>query len=202
MFCTNCGNQMADGTRFCPQCGTQTGAAAAAAPAAPAVYRLYMDAKGLTMLNYKFEVRDAAGNLRYRAATVTESMFTYNARIYYPNDAEALAIHQQKKMTMMAMNFDLVAPNGGLVTQAMQNVKLTKYSYTLPQLGITVDGDFLSLNFVFYRNGQPIGAVRKKVMAWGDSYEVEYTDASLEKVFLGMVMVVQLVIAANRNRRR
>ena len=201
MFCTNCGNQMPDGTRFCPQCGTQTGAAPAA-PAAPAVHRLYMDAKGLTLMNYKFEIRDQAGNLRYKAATVTESMITYNARVYYPNDAEALAIHQQKKLTMMAINFDIVTPNGVLVTQVMQNVKMTSYSYHLPQLGITVDGDFLALNFVFYRNGQPIGAVRKKFMSWGDCYEVEYTDASLEQVFLAMVMVVQMVIAYHRNHRR
>ena len=201
MFCTKCGNQIPDGSRFCPQCGNQTGAAPAPA-AAPAVHRLYMDAKGLTLMNYKFEIRDQAGNLRYKAATVTESMFTYNARVYYPNDAEALAIHQQKKLTMMAINFDIVAPNGALVTQVMQNVKMTSYSYTLPQLGITVDGDFLALNFVFYRNGQPIGAVRKKIMAWGDCYEVEYTDASLEQVFLAMVMVVQMVIAYHRNQRR
>lgn len=201
MFCTQCGNQLPDGSRFCTQCGAKLGEAPAA-PAAPAVQRLYMDAKGLTLMNYKFEIRDGAGNLRYKAATVTESMLTYNARVYYPNDAEALAIHQQKKLTMMAMNFDIVAPNGGLITQAMQEVKMTSYTYNLPQLGIRVEGDFLSLNFVFYRNGQPIGAVRKKLMAWGDCYEVEYVDASLEQVFLAMVMVVQMVIASQRHRRR
>lgn len=207
MFCAKCGNQIPDGARFCPRCGFQIGAvpAAPATPAAPAesaVKRLYMDAKGLSLVNYKFEIRDQAGNLRYKAATVTEGMFTYNARVYYPNDAEVLAIHQQTKMTMMAINFDIVAPNGALVTQVMQNVKMTSYSYTLPQLGITVDGDFLAMNFLFYRNGQPIGAVRKKIMAWGDCYEVEYVDPSLEQVFLAMVMVVQMVIAYHRNHRR
>ena len=29
MFCRNCGNQLADGTQFCPYCGTEVGAASA-----------------------------------------------------------------------------------------------------------------------------------------------------------------------------
>lgn len=194
MFCTKCGNQVPDGSRFCTKCGNQL--------AAPGLVRLYMDAKGLTMMNYKFEIKDHLGNLRYRAATVTESMVRYNARLYYPNDTEAMAIHQQKKMTMVAMNFDIVTPDGALVTQAMQEVKMTSFSYHLPQLGIRMDGDFFALNFAFYRNNQPIGKVTKKLMAWGDCYELEFNDPSLEQVLLSAVMVVQMVIAANRNRRR
>lgn len=34
MHCTNCGADVADGAKFCPGCGTPTGAAAAAGPAA------------------------------------------------------------------------------------------------------------------------------------------------------------------------
>lgn len=199
MFCTKCGNQLPDDARFCTKCGNQLSAAPATAPG---LVRLYMDAKGLTLMNYKFEIRDHLGNLRYRAATVTESMVRYNARLYYPDDSEAMAIHQQKKMTMVAMNFDIVAPNGALVTQAMQEVKMTSFTYYLPQLGIQMDGDFFALNFNFYRNGQPIGRVTKKLMSWGDCYELEFNDPSLEQVLLSAVMVVQMVIAASRNRRR
>ena len=201
MFCTKCGNQLADDARFCTKCGNQVGAAPAAA-AAPGLVRLYMDAKGLTLMNYKFEIRDHLGYLRYRAATVTESMVRYNARLYYPNDTEAMAIHQQKKMTMVAMNFDIVTPNGALVTEAIQEVKMTSFTYHLPQLGIRLDGDFFALNFMFYRNGQAIGRLSKKLMAWGDCYELEFNDPSLEQVLLSSIMVIQMVIAAHRHRRR
>ncbi len=194
MFCTKCGNQLDDGARFCTRCGAPLGA--------PTVRRLYMDAKGLTLFNYKFEIRDEVGNLRYLAATVTESMFTYNARIYNLDGSEAMAIHQQKKMTMAAMNFDIVDPRGMLVTEAMQKMHFTNYNYELPRLGISVRGNFLALNFAFYRGEQSIGKVSKKMMAWGDCYEVEFVDPALEMVFLSMVMVIQLVIAASRNRRR
>ena len=205
MFCIKCGSQIVDGARFCTACGAPLQGAAQPAPAAPQAAQypqyLYMDARGLTLMNYKFDIRDAAGNLRYRAATVTESMFTYNARIYYLNDAEALVIRQQKKMTMAAMNFDILTPNGQLITEVMQKVHFTKSEFQLPRLGLVVTGDFLSVNFTFNRGNQVVAAVRKKVLAWGDCYELEIYDSSLEQVLLAAVMVIQMAIAASRRRR-
>ncbi len=201
MFCSKCGNQLSDGARFCGKCGTPVAAPTVAPSAvAPAVQRLYMDAKGLTVFNYKFEIRDENGNLRYRAATVSEGMVTWNARIYNLDDSEAMAIHQQKKLTMAAMNFDIVEPNGALATQAIQKVKFTRFTYELPELGITVDGDFFALRFEFFRNGQLIGKINKKLMSWGDSYELEFTDPALDRVLLSVIMVVQMAIIARRRR--
>lgn len=213
MFCYKCGKSVPDGAKFCGFCGAPQKKAASAEPkivptappqpqAVPTPRYLYMDAKGLTLMNYKFDVRDAAGNLRYRAATVTEGMFTSNARIYYPNDAEALIIRQQKKMTLAAMNFDIFAPDGTLITEVMQKVHFATSEFQLPRLGLVVTGDFLSIKFQFMREKQPVASVRKKVLAWGDCYEVEYYDSNLEQILLAAIMVIQMVIAAARRRRR
>ena len=126
MFCYQCGKPIDDDAVFCPLCSArqtpvQQPSHIVPQPPQPApvwtppvAYYLYMDAKGLTLFNYKFDIRDSAGNLFYRAATVTEGVFTHHARVYYPNDAEAMAVHQQKKVTLAALNFDIVAPNGAL----------------------------------------------------------------------------------------
>lgn len=206
MFCTNCGKPIADGSRFCTMCGAPQSVAVQSAPpqpsAAPQTCCLYMDAKGLTLLNYKFDIRDAAGNLRYRAATVTESMFTYNARVYHADDSEAMIIRQQKKMTMAAMNFDIFNPDGTLVTEVKQKIHFTTSEFQLTQLGLTVTGDFFGVNFTFKQGDQTVATVRKKVLSWGDCYELAYQDPSLEKVLLATIMVIQMVIAASRRRRR
>ena len=206
MFCSHCGKPIEDDSRFCCFCGASQDAPAQSAPAqpqsAPVPYRLYMDAKGLTLFNYKFDIKDAAGNLRYRAATVTEGMFTYNARVYYPNDAEAMIIHQQKQLTLAAMNFNIFAPNGALVTEVLQKIHFATSEFQLPQLGLVVTGDFFSLNFSFMRGNQVVAAVRKKVLTWGDCYELEYYDPNLEQVLLAVIMVIQIFIAASRQRRR
>lgn len=207
MFCNKCGKELNNDARFCCFCGAPQGIQSVPQQpqppqCAPGPCYLYMDAKGLTLLNYKFDIKDAAGNLRYRAATVTEGMFTYNARVYYPNDAEAMIIHQQKKLTMAAMNFDIFAPNGALVTEVLQKIHFATSEFRLPQLDLVVKGDFLSLNFSFLRGNQVVAAVRKKFLAWGDSYELEYYDPNLEQVLLATIMVIQMVIAASHNRRR
>ena len=227
MFCYNCGKKIEDGVSFCAMCGAPQRANSQKQPVQnvaiqnmPAqnasvqnipsvqhqqtdgVKRLYMDAKGLTLLNYKFDIRDEMGNLCYRAATVTESMLTYNARVYYPNDAEAMIIRQQKKMTMAAMNFDIFAPDGNLITEVLQKIHFTTSEFQLPQQGIVVTGDFLSINFSFMRGNQKVATVSKKILSWGDCYEIEFYDSSLDKLLLATIMVIQMVIAASRKRRR
>ncbi len=211
MFCSNCGNQIADNARFCGVCGapatsaqpdTQVQQSAPVQQAAPQLRRLYLNTNGLSVLNYKFEIRDEAGALRYTAATVTESMFTYTARLYYPDQSEALTVRQQKKMTFSAMNFDVVAPNGALITPVMQKNKLSKYVYELSNVGIIADGDFFSHNFSFYHGNQLIARVSQKWMSWGDCYELEFADPSLEQLLLGSVLVFELVLIAQRAHRR
>ena len=200
------GNSIKSDARFCSKCGAPQSAPTSNAPSqpqpTPSTMKLYMDAKGLTLLNYKFDIRDADGNIRYRAATVTESMITHNARIYHPDDSEAMIIHQQKKMTMVAMNFDILSADGKLVSEVIQKVHFTSSEFQLPQLGLVATGDFLSLNFTFKRGNQVIASVKKKLLAWGDCYELEFCDPNLEQALLAAIMVIQIVIAASIRRRR
>lgn len=164
--------------------------------------KLYFDAKGLSLFNYKFEIRDEAGNLCYKAATVTESMIRYNAKLYDAYDNEIIKVSQQSKMTLASMNFDLLNSAGQVVCEAIQKVKFVTFTYDLKPLDINIAGNFVKMTFDFTRNGHPVAHVRKKIMAWGDCYELEIFDPSLEVIFLASVLMIQLVIAAQRNRRR
>ena len=162
--------------------------------------KLYFDAKGLSLLNYKFEIRDEAGNLCYKAATVTESLTRHNAKLFDAYDNEIIKVSQQKKLTLSAMNFDLLNSAGQVVCEAIQKVKFVTFTYDLKPLDINIAGNFIKMTFDFTRNGQPIAHVRKKFMSWGDCYEVEIEDTSLEVIFLASVLMIQLVIAAQRRR--
>ncbi len=164
--------------------------------------RLYFDAKGLTMFNYQFEIKDEQGVVRYRAATISESMIRYNAMLYDAYGNDLIKVSQQKKMTVAAMNFDFLTPDGRVITDAMQQVKMFNYEYVLGAFGINISGNFLKMSFEFTRNGVPVAKVNKKMVAWGDSYELEFADPNLEQILLASVLMIQLVCAANRNRRR
>lgn len=201
MFCGNCGKPLADDAHFCGNCGAPV-AAPDPVPAPPPcpLIRLYFSTSGISMFNYKFSIKDAYGNDRYLASTVTQG-FGYAAKLYAPNQAEIFTVQQQKKMTMAAMNFDMVA-SGQLLTEIRQIVHMTKYSFELPQLGITIDGDFIGHRYHFSRGGQPVATLSRKIMAWGDSYELEFADGNLEHYLLAATLAVELVTIHNRQRRR
>ena len=78
---------------------------------------------------------------------------------------------------------------------------LGKRRNELKQLGISLSGNFLKLEFDFVKNGAPIAKVRKKFLSWGDSYELEFSDPSLELVLLACIMMIQIVCAIQRRRR-
>ena len=65
---------------------------------------MYMDAKGLTLLNYKFDIKSEDGSLRYRAATVTESLVSYNARVYNPDDTEDMPMNSVVRATIASVS--------------------------------------------------------------------------------------------------
>lgn len=212
MFCTNCGNQVADNARFCSACGKPLGAPQASAPvqsapaqpvpqAQSAVRRLYFSPNGVSFVNYKFIIKDAAGNDCYTAATETVSMTRYAAKLRDMGGREICMVEQQKKMTMMAMNFDMKV-GGQLVTEILQIVHMTKYAFELPQLGISVDGDFIGHTYRFLRSGQLIGEVKRSMMSWGDAYEISFADPNLEHPLLAAVLAIEMVTINSRNRRR
>ena len=167
-----------------------------------ATKKMYFDAKGLSLFNYKFEIRDENGTVCYKAETVTESMIRYNAKLYNAYDQELVKVSQQKKMTLATMNFDLINSRGELLTEAIQKMSMINYTYNLTGYGLVMSGNFLKMSFDFTRNGQPVAHVRKKMQPWGDSYEVEMFEPELEPIFLAGVLMIQLVLAASRNRQR
>lgn len=204
MFCGKCGKQIPEGAAFCGGCGARVAPAAQPAPAAPVMpqgIKLYLGTSGLTMINYKFEIKDEHGNVRYKAATVTESMVRQKAKVYYPNDVEIFEVFQQSKMTLTALNYDMIM-NGQVITEILQKNKFSKYVYELPQFGISADGDFFSWNFEFTQRGRPVAKVSRKVMSWGDSYELDIYDRNLEMIILAAVIAVELVTIRQRSRRR
>lgn len=162
--------------------------------------KLYIDANGMTMLAYRFNITDQFGNLCFSAETIN-SMYSYKMRLIDSIGNEVLRVEQQKKLSMMAINFNIIA-NNQFISQILQKIKKGKYSYICPELGLVADGDFLSLNFRVYKNNQEIAVVNKKLMGWGDSYELTVNDQNNVTSVLAIVLATQLVTIYRRRRRR
>jgi len=174
-----------------------------AAPAAgeqPTIVRSFAT-HGLTAFNYKFSVKNELGQDLYQAATVTESMTRYTAKLYTLQGHEIFTVKQQSKLTFAAMNFDMLI-NGRVFTPINQIVHMTSYEFEMPNIGISITGDFLAHNYRFTYNGALVGRLTRKMLAWGDSYVLEFINPQLERPLLAAIMAIELVTIASRNKRR
>ena len=212
-FCGNCGTQLSAGSRFCTHCGAPVSAEQPASPqtnnvvssayaaarpvSQPVVF--YMDPKGITVVNYRFTIRDAAGRECLYAETQPTAI-TYKMHITDLYGNELLVVQQSKKLTMASVNFEMWK-NGQLLTNVIQRVKLTTYNYDLPELGMRADGKILMFNFTMSAGDRQVAQISKKVLAWGDSYEILINDPRDTEAVLGFVTCIQMLTIRNRHKR-
>ncbi|MHC5269398.1 LURP-one-related/scramblase family protein [Enterococcus sp. LJL98] len=68
-----------------------------------------------------------------------------------------------------------------------------KAKYQISAEDITVEGDWWDMDFSIQRRGQTIARIQKKWFTWGDTYEVEVRDESLEEVIVSLVIAIDCV---------
>lgn len=226
MFCTKCGNILNDNDRFCGRCGTPVAQAptppAQAAPAQKAAAQIpptqapsaqkalnsgmprpiirRFKAEGVMVVNYNMPFRDENDNLIYQAKTVTESMFQWTFRAWYPDRRVAFTV-KTKTHNMMTMFFELTDAGGRLITTIDQKISGNlAYMYLMPEVGLQAQGDFVNFNFGVFRNEQLVAEVKRDLTLVKDSYQAVIYDPSVEVPVLGLMMAIQLATAVSRHR--
>lgn len=163
--------------------------------------KLYMVPDGVTLVNYRFNVKNEQGEDLYTIASVSENLVRYKWRMWDMDQKEILVLDQQKALTFSAINFDVFV-DGKKTMEVLQKNKFTKYVYTIPQADLTADGDFISHNFKITKNKTEVAHILRKLLSWGDSYEVEISDPELMPAVMAMVIAVECSEINSRRRRR
>lgn len=55
---------------------------------------------------------------------------------------------------------------------------------------LRLEGDFFDYNFTVYQGSRRVGHIRKAWFSWGDSYELNIYEESLEELFIAIVIAV------------
>ncbi|OBA33263.1 LURP-one-related/scramblase family protein [Gordonia sp. 852002-51296_SCH5728562-b] len=69
-----------------------------------------------------------------------------------------------------------------------------KPKYFIEGAALDVSGDWWDMTFDVSRNGERVASIRRKLLSWGDTYEVDIFDDALE------AMIISLVVAIDRVR--
>lgn len=68
-----------------------------------------------------------------------------------------------------------------------------KAKYKILAKDITVDGNWWDMDFDIFQRGKPIARISKKWFTWGDTYEVNILDESLEELIISLVIAIDCV---------
>lgn len=58
---------------------------------------------------------------------------------------------------------------------------------------LTLEGDFLSLNFSVFSEGKKVGSIYRKWLSWGDSFTIDVIDPSFEEELLALMIMVDFI---------
>lgn len=143
----------------------------------------------------KFTVKDAAGVDRY---FVEGELFSFGKRLHVYNTCnQEVACIQQQLMTWTPRYSVYIGSRE--VAQVVKEFSFFRPRYRIEGLGWTVDGALWAHEYEICQAGRSIATISKEWMTWGDSYELNITDAANEIVALATVLAIDAVIDSQNN---
>ena len=152
--------------------------------------QLYMKQKVFSLKD-KFTIQNSLGEDKY---FVEGKVISFGKKLHIKDTTgNELAFVKQKVLTIMpkfAVEID------GQQVAVIKKKFSFKPKYAIDGLGWEVQGDFFSHDYVIVENGNPIVAIHKKLMSWGDAYELDITDESKEVLAVAVVLAIDAVMDA------
>lgn len=82
----------------------------------------------------------------------------------------------------------------GLVATIRKQFSFFTPKYSVDGAALSVSGDWWDMNFSVFRANHEVARIHRKLLSWGDTYEVDIADDALE------AMIVSFVVAIDRVR--
>lgn len=141
-----------------------------------------------------YDVYDEEQNSKY---FVKGKVFSMNRQIYVydTKTKEELGSIQQKMFTMMPQ-FEVCKDNRVYGT-IKKKVSMFHPKYELDYNGWYVEGDTFGWNYEVYKEDMLIFRITKKLLEWGDTYELDIQNE--EDEFFALLLVIAIDAANARN---
>ena len=154
--------------------------------------RLYFKQKVLS-LSERFTVVDEAEDPRY----VVQGSFMQIPKTFRIADADGREIAQITKKPLSWLPVFTVQVGGDVVATIRQQFSVFKPRYTVDGPGLSVRGDVWQMRFSVVRQDAEIARIAHRPLSWGDAYEVDVVDESLEQLVVALVIAIDRVRASH-----
>ena len=141
----------------------------------------------------KFTVKDELGNDKY---IVEGEVFTWGEKLHvYDTAGNEVAFIKQEVLSFLPRYY--VFCGGEQVAEIKKEFSFFLPRYSVEGLGWEIEGRFMVHEYEITQNGRSIVSISKEWMTWGDSYELDITNAADEIVALAVVLTIDCVTESN-----
>jgi len=125
--------------------------------------------------------------------------FSFGHKLHvYDESGNEVAFIQQKVMSFLPKFFIYI--NGQEVTQIVKEFTFLKPSYRVDGMGWSLSGNFFQHDYILSSAEKTVMRVSKEWFTWGDSYSLDIADVEDALLCLCVVLAVDCVLEAERNR--
>lgn len=156
--------------------------------------KLYIKQKVFSWAD-KFSIIDSNGAERY---FVEGELFSWGHKLHIlSSNGQEVAFVKQKLMTFMP-KFEVYL-NDILAVEVVKEFTFFTPKYILHGIDWSVNGDFLSHNYIITSGDQEIASISKAWFSWGDSYELIISDNVNEILAVATVLAIDCVLEAQNS---
>ena len=114
-----------------------------------------------------------------------------NLHILDYNNEEVAQVREKLTSVIDRYSITIGGQNMGTIKHKMSILK-PKYEFTGP--GWEIKGSTLQRDYTITKGNQLIGSAHKKLMSWGDSYEIEIEEHENETAVVAVILAINAIL--------
>ena len=144
-----------------------------------------------------FLVKDDEQNDKYNITTEGMVQVGLQLHIFDLNQRKVGRVSQ--KFLSLLPTFH-VFRNEEQVATIVKKFTLLKPKYEVPELGWTIEGDFLAHDYTVSDQTGVIMTIKKEWLAWGDTFTVDYNNPAHEIEAIAIVLAIDCVVDSQEDK--
>ena len=146
----------------------------------------------------KFTVKDQAGNDLFQ---VQGKVMSIRNKIDLMNMDGSTVLSAEKKLWTFMATYNIFSSHKEEIATVKKKFGFKpNFSVSMGNQELHVSGSIFGHSFVIEQEGQNVATISKKIISWGDTYEIEVFNESNLELYLFIVIIIDQVIHEQKNR--
>jgi len=159
--------------------------------------KFYIKQKIFTLKD-KFNIMDESQNIKYQ---VKGKFMSLKNKLELLDSDENLILRSERKILTFLPKYYIYNLKNEVIATIERVLSIRpKFNLTIMDKEYFIDGSIFGHSFTISNYGNVKATISKKIISWGDTYEIEIYDKENIELFLFVVIVLDQVIHERRRR--